>query len=115
MSEGNYQVVLCERGVRTFAQHARSTLDLAAIPVIRHISHLPIVVDASHAAGKSALVRPLARAGVAAGADGVMVEVHNNPDAALCDAAQALTPKEYLTMVKEMRAIHQLLAQGVEV
>lgn len=109
MSEGNYNVVLCERGVRTFTQHARNTLDLAAIPVIRHISHLPIVVDASHAAGKSHLVTPLARAGVAAGADGVMIEVHNDPDAALCDAAQALTPKEYLTMVNEIRGIHQLL------
>jgi 3-deoxy-7-phosphoheptulonate synthase len=110
MSEGNYQVVLCERGVRTFAQHTRNTLDLGAIPAIRRISHLPIVVDASHAAGKSHLVGPLARAGVAAGADGVMVEVHNNPDAALCDAAQALTPKQYLKMVKEIRGIHRLLA-----
>jgi 3-deoxy-7-phosphoheptulonate synthase len=113
MSEGNYQVVLCERGVRTFTQHARNALDLAAIPVIRHISHLPIVVDASHAAGKSHLVAPLARAGVAAGADGIMVEVHNNPDAALCDAAQALTPEEYLTMVNEIRGIHNLLASPV--
>ena len=110
MSEGNYQVVLCERGVRTFAQHTRNTLDLGAIPAIRRISHLPIIVDASHAAGKSHLVGPLARAGVAAGADGVMVEVHNNPEVALCDGAQALTPKQYLKMVKEIRAIHTLLA-----
>jgi 3-deoxy-7-phosphoheptulonate synthase len=114
MSEGNYQVVLCERGVRTFTQHARNALDLAAIPVIRRISHLPIVVDASHAAGKSHLVRPLARAGVAAGADGIMVEVHNNPEAALCDGAQALTPEEYLKLVSEARGIHQLLAQAVD-
>jgi len=111
MSEGNYQVVLCERGVRTFAQHTRNTLDLGAIPAIRRISHLPILVDASHAAGKSHLVGPLARAGVAVGADGVMVEVHNNPDAALCDAAQALTPKQYLKMVQEIRGIHRLLAE----
>jgi 3-deoxy-7-phosphoheptulonate synthase len=110
MSEGNYQVVLCERGVRTFAQHTRNTLDLGAIPAIRRISHLPIIVDASHAAGKSHLVGPLARAGVAVGADGIMVEVHNNPDVALCDAAQALTPKQYLKTVKEIRGIHQLLA-----
>ncbi|MDQ2919201.1 MAG: 3-deoxy-7-phosphoheptulonate synthase [Verrucomicrobiota bacterium] len=109
MAEGNYQVVLCERGVRTFAQHTRNTLDLAAVPTIRHISHLPIVVDASHAAGKSYLVAPLARAGVAAGADGVMVEVHNNPEMALCDAAQALTPAEYLKTVREVRGIHRLL------
>jgi 3-deoxy-7-phosphoheptulonate synthase len=111
MSEGNYQVVLCERGVRTFAQHTRNTLDLGAIPAIRRISHLPILVDASHAAGKSHLVGPLARAGVAVGADGVMVEVHNNPDAALCDAAQALTPKQYLKMVQEIRGIYRLLAE----
>jgi 3-deoxy-7-phosphoheptulonate synthase len=111
MSEGNYQVVLCERGVRTFAQHTRNTLDLGAIPAIRRISHLPILVDASHAAGKSHLVGPLARAGVAVGADGVMVEVHNDPDAALCDAAQALTPKQYLKTVQEIRGIHRLLAE----
>jgi 3-deoxy-7-phosphoheptulonate synthase len=110
MSEGNYQVVLCERGVRTFAQHTRNTLDLGAIPAIRRISHLPIIVDASHAAGKSHLVGPLARAGVAVGADGVMVEVHNDPEAALCDAAQALTPKQYLKTVQEIRGIHRLLA-----
>jgi 3-deoxy-7-phosphoheptulonate synthase len=110
MSEGNYQVVLCERGVRTFAQHTRNTLDLGAIPAIRRISHLPMIVDASHAAGKSHLVGPLARAGVAVGADGVMVEVHNDPEAALCDAAQALTPKQYLKTVQEIRGIHRLLA-----
>jgi 3-deoxy-7-phosphoheptulonate synthase len=109
MAEGNYQVVLCERGVRTFAQHTRNTLDLAVVPAIRHISHLPIVVDASHAAGKSHLVGPLARAGVAVGADGVMMEVHNNPEMALCDAAQALTPAEYLKTVREVRDIHRLL------
>ncbi len=109
MAEGNYQVVLCERGVRTFAQHTRNTLDLAVVPAIRHISHLPIVVDASHAAGKSHLVGPLARAGVAVGADGVMMEVHNNPEMALCDAAQALTPSEYLRTVREVRDIHRLL------
>ena len=112
MAEGNYQIVLCERGVRTFTQHTRNTLDLAAVPAIRHVSHLPIVVDASHAAGKSHFVAPLARAGVAAGADGVMMEVHNNPETALCDAAQALTPEEYLKIVREVRGIHRLLADG---
>lgn len=110
MSEGNYQVVLCERGVRTFAQHTRNTLDLAAIPTIRRISHLPVIIDASHAAGRNDLVAPLARAGVAAGADGVMLEVHANPEDALCDAAQALTPSQYLKTVDELRGIHQLLA-----
>src|SRR5438045_9548180 len=94
MSEGNYQVILCGRGVRTFALHTRNTLDLAAVPAVRRISHLPVVIDASHAAGKNYMVAPLARAGVAAGADGVLVEVHNDPNSPLSDAAQALTPGE---------------------
>ncbi len=110
MSEGNYRVILCERGVRTFAQHTRNTLDLAAIPAVRRISHLPVIVDASHAAGKNYMVAPLARAGVAAGADGVMVEVHGNPEAALCDAAQALTLAEYEHMLRELRAIREVIA-----
>jgi 3-deoxy-7-phosphoheptulonate synthase len=110
MSEGNYQVILCERGVRTFALHTRNTLDLAAVPAVRRISHLPVVIDASHAAGKNYMVAPLARAGVAAGADGVLVEVHNNPDVALCDAAQALTLDEYQEMLRELRAIREVIA-----
>lgn len=110
MAEGNYQVVLCERGVRTFAQHTRNTLDLAAVPVVRRVSHLPIIVDASHGTGKNHLVTPLARAGVAVGADGVIIEVHNAPDLALCDAAQALTLQEYEQMVREIHAIHEVLA-----
>lgn len=110
MSEGNYQVILCERGVRTFALHTRNTLDLAAVPAVRRISHLPVVIDASHAAGKNYMVAPLARAGVAAGADGVLVEVHNDPERALCDAAQALTLDEYQTMLQELRAIRGVIA-----
>src|ERR1051326_1061101 len=110
MSEGNYQVILCERGVRTFVQHTRNTLDLAAVPAVRRISHLPVVIDASHAAGKNYMVAPLARAGVAAGADGVLVEVHNDPKSALCDAAQALTLQEYEQMLRELRAIHSVIA-----
>ena len=110
MSEGNYQVILCERGVRTFAQHTRNTLDLAAIPAVQRISHLPVIVDASHAAGKNYMVAPLARAGVAAGADGVLVEVHNDPTVALCDAAQALTLSEYEVMLGELRAIRNVIA-----
>ncbi|MEP6936538.1 MAG: 3-deoxy-7-phosphoheptulonate synthase [Chthoniobacterales bacterium] len=111
MAEGNYQVVLCERGVRTFAQHTRNTLDLAAVPAVRRISHLPVVVDASHGTGKNYMVTPLARAAVAAGADGVMIEVHDNPAAALCDAAQALTLEQYNQMVREIRAIHDVISQ----
>jgi 3-deoxy-7-phosphoheptulonate synthase len=110
MSEGNYQVILCERGVRTFALHTRNTLDLAAVPAVRRISHLPVVIDASHAAGKNYMVAPLARAGVAAGADGILVEVHNDPEKALCDAAQALTLDEYQTMLRELRAIREVIA-----
>ncbi len=110
MSEGNYQVILCERGVRTFAQHTRNTLDLAAVPAVRRISHLPVIIDASHAAGKNYMVAPLARAGVAAGADGVLVEGHNDPKRALCDAAQALTLGEYEEMLGELRAIRGVIA-----
>src|SRR4051794_12766545 len=110
MSEGNYNVILCERGVRTFALHTRNTLDLAAVPAVRRISHLPVVIDASHAAGKNYMVAPLARAGVAAGADGVLVEVHNDPKSALCDAAQALTLGEYEEMLAQLRAIREVVA-----
>jgi len=110
MAEGNYQVVLCERGVRTFAQHTRNTLDLAAVPAVRRISHLPVIVDAAHGTGRSYMVTPLARAGVAVGADGVMVEVHARPDEALSDGAQSLKLDEYEQLVREVRAIHEVIA-----
>jgi 3-deoxy-7-phosphoheptulonate synthase len=110
MAEGNYQVVLCERGVRTFAQHTRNTLDLAAVPAVRRISHLPIIIDASHGTGKNYMVTPLARAGVAVGADGLMIEVHCKPEEALSDGAQALTLDEFEQMAKEVRAIHDVIA-----
>ena len=109
MAEGNYRIVLCERGVRTFAQHTRNTLDLAAIPAVRRISHLPVIVDAAHGTGRSYLVTPLARAGVAVGADGLMVEVHCRPDEALSDGVQALTLDEYEEMVRQVRAIHNVI------
>jgi len=109
MAEGNYQIVLCERGVRTFAQHTRNTLDLAAVPAVRRISHLPVIVDAAHGTGRSYMVTPLARAGVAVGADGIMVEVHGRPDEALSDGAQSLTLDEYEQMVREVRAIHNVI------
>jgi len=110
MAEGNYQVVLCERGIRTFAQHTRNTLDLAAIPAVRRISHLPVIVDPSHGTGKNFMVTPLARAGVAVGADGLIVEVHDQPDHALSDGAQALTLIQYEQLVSEVRAIHEVIA-----
>src|SRR5260370_29509141 len=109
MSEGNYQIALCERGIRTFAQHTRNTLDLAAIPAVRRLSHLPVLVDPSHGTGKNYMVTPLARAGVAVGADGLMVEVHDQPDHALSDGAQALTPEQYEQLVSEVRAIHEVV------
>jgi len=112
MTEGNYQIVLCERGVRTFAQHARNTLDLAAIPAVRRISHLPVIVDAAHGTGRSYMVTPLARAGAAVGADGLMVEVHARPEQALSDGAQTLTFDEYEQMVNEVRAIHKAIPQA---
>src|SRR6266576_2291545 len=110
MAEGNYNVILCERGVRTFAQHTRNTLDLASVPAIRRISHLPVIVDPSHGTGTAYMVTPLARAGVATGVDGLMIEVHNHPELSLSDSAQALTPPQYLQLVAEVRAIHELVS-----
>jgi 3-deoxy-7-phosphoheptulonate synthase len=110
MAEGNYNVILCERGVRTFTQHTRNTLDLACVPAIRRISHLPVIVDPSHGTGTAYMVTPLARAGVAVGADGLMVEVHNHPELALSDGAQALTPSEYAQLIREVCSIRQATA-----
>lgn len=110
LAEGNYQVVLCERGVRTFAQHTRNTLDLAAIPAVRRISHLPVIIDPSHGTGKNYMVTPLARAGIAVGADGLIIEVHNQPELALSDGAQALTLVQYDRLVDEVRAIREVIA-----
>ena len=112
MAEGNYQIVLCERGVRTFAQHTRNTLDLAAVPAVRRISHLPVIVDAAHGTGRAYMVTPLARAGVAVGADGLMVEVHCRPDEALSDGAQSLTLDEYEQMVREVNEIHRVISRN---
>ena len=110
MAEGNYNVILCERGVRTFAQHTRNTLDLASVPAIRRISHLPVIIDPSHGTGSAYMVTPLARSGVAVGADGLMIEVHNQPELALSDSAQALTLSEYAQLIEEVRAIRSLMA-----
>ncbi|MCX7806311.1 MAG: 3-deoxy-7-phosphoheptulonate synthase, partial [Planctomycetota bacterium] len=111
LAEGNHAVMLCERGVRTFETSTRFTLDVSAIPVIRQSSHLPVIVDPSHAAGKASLVPALARAGIAAGADGVIVEVHASPENALCDGPQALTPVEFARLAEELRAIHGVLRE----
>jgi len=109
MAEGNYNVVLCERGIRTFAQHTRNTLDLAAIPAVRRVSHLPVIVDPSHGTGKNHMVIPLARAGTAVGSDGLIIEVHDQPERALSDGAQALNLAQYEQLVQEVRAIHEVI------
>ena len=105
MSGGNYQVILCERGIRTFDTYLRNTLDLAAIPVVQKLSHLPIIVDPSHATGRRDKVMPMARAAVAAGADGVMIEVHVEPEKALCDGPQSLYPEQFVELMDELRII----------
>jgi 3-deoxy-7-phosphoheptulonate synthase len=112
MAEGNYNVILCERGVRTFADHSRNTLDLSIIPAVQNRSHLPIIVDPSHGTGKRHKVIPLARAAIAAGADGIMVEVHNHPEKALSDGPQALLPEMFRQLVAEVQAIHRVISEA---
>jgi len=97
MAGGNEQVILCERGIRTFETYTRNTLDLSAICAVKKLSHLPVIVDPSHSTGKSWMVQPIARAAIAVGADGVMIEVHNDPAHALCDGAQSITPARLWT------------------
>ena len=110
MSEGNGNVILCERGIRTFETYTRNTLDLSAIPALREKTHLPIVVDPSHATGKSSLVESMALAAVAAGADGLMIEVHNDPQNALCDGAQSLTPAQFDQLADKVRRIREVIS-----
>ena len=109
MSEGNENVILCERGIRTFETATRNTLDLSAVAVLHNLSHLPVVVDPSHATGKAELVAPMAYAAAAAGADGIMVEVHNNPACALCDGAQSLTPPQFDELNRKVQKIREVL------
>ena len=111
MSEGNYKIVLCERGIRTFETATRSTLDLSAVPVLKSKTHLPVIVDPSHAAGKALYVPALSRAAIAAGADGFIIEVHPNPKCAMSDAAQQLTPAAYRILTDEIRAMAAILGR----
>jgi 3-deoxy-7-phosphoheptulonate synthase len=113
MSEGNYHVVLCERGVRTFADHTRNTLDLSIVPAVQRLSHLPIVVDPSHGTGKRNKVTPLSRASVAVGADGLIVEVHNQPDKALSDGMQSLYPEQFEELMMQVRQIAGVLGREI--
>ena len=109
MSEGNENVILCERGIRTFETATRNTLDLAAVSVLHELSHLPVVVDPSHATGKAKLVAPMAAAAAAANADGIMIEVHNNPSCALCDGAQSLTPQQFDEVNRKVRLVREAI------
>jgi 3-deoxy-7-phosphoheptulonate synthase len=114
MSEGNYRVVLCERGVRTFADHTRNTLDLSIVPAVQRLSHLPIVVDPSHGTGKRNKVTPLSRAAVAVGADGLIVEVHCDPDKALSDGIQSLYPDQFDELMEQVRQIAPVVGRTVD-
>lgn len=109
MSEGNEQIILCERGIRTFETATRNTLDLSAVPVLHGMSHLPVVVDPSHATGKANLVSPMACAAAACGADGLMIEVHNNPSCALCDGAQSMTPVQFDAICRKVTTIREAM------
>ena len=105
MAGGNENVILCERGIRTFETYTRNTLDVSAIPAVRRMSHLPIIVDPSHSAGMYWMVEPLAMAAIAAGADGLIIEVHNDPPHALCDGAQSITPAQFDTLMGRLTAL----------
>jgi 3-deoxy-7-phosphoheptulonate synthase len=113
MSGGNYEVILCERGVRTFADHTRNTLDLSIVPAVQRLSHLPIVVDPSHGTGKRNKVTPLSRAAVAVGADGLIVEVHSDPDRALSDGIQSLYPEQFAELMTQVRQIAPVVGRTV--
>jgi 3-deoxy-7-phosphoheptulonate synthase len=119
LSEGNYEVALCERGVRTFADHTRNTLDLSIVPAVQRLSHLPILVDPSHGTGKRDKVLPMARAAVAVGADGILVEVHHQPEKALSDGPQSIYPNQFAQMMDEIEQIapvvHRDLPRGINV
>ncbi len=111
MAGGNHKVILCERGIRTFETYTRNTLDISAIPVLKKLSHLPVIIDPSHSAGKWELVDPLSCAAVAAGADGLIIEVHNDPAHALCDGPQSLKPSVFDALANKLRAIHHVVAE----
>jgi 3-deoxy-7-phosphoheptulonate synthase len=114
MSEGNYRVILCERGIRTFETYTRSTLDLGAVAAVKNLSHLPVIVDPSHGTGRWQMVRPMARAAIAAGADGLIIEVHPNPAIALCDGKQSLTPENFSRLMYEVEAIAAIAGKAID-
>ena len=109
MSEGNENVILCERGIRTFETYTRNTLDLSAVCALHELTHLPVVVDPSHATGRADYVKPMAMAATACGADGIMIEVHNNPAKALCDGAQSVTPDQFDDIMGRIKTIREVI------
>lgn len=113
MASGNQNVILCERGIRTFETYTRNTLDLQSIPVLKKKTHLPVIADPSHAGGKWWLVEPMAKAAIAAGADGLMIEVHNNPESALCDGAQSLKPQKYDDLLQQIKQIAAVVGKNI--
>jgi 3-deoxy-7-phosphoheptulonate synthase len=113
MAQGNAQVILCERGIRTFETYTRNTLDLNAVPVVKELSHLPVIVDPSHGTGIRDKVAPMARAAIAAGADGLIIEVHHDPDRALSDGAQSLRPEQFTELVRQIRTIAAVVGRRV--
>ena len=114
MSRGNKNVMLCERGIRTFESHYRNTLDLSAVPALKALTHLPVIVDPSHATGKWDLVAPMAKAAVAAGADGLLIEVHSNPECALCDGEESLKPARFKELMKDLRRVAEAVDREIE-
>ncbi len=113
LSNGNFNVILCERGIRTFEEATRFTLDISAVPVIKNLSHLPVIVDPSHSAGKWGLVAPLAKAGIAAGADGLIIEVHTKPEEAKSDGAQSLIPKNFAKLMEELKPLSKAVGREI--
>jgi 3-deoxy-7-phosphoheptulonate synthase len=113
LNQGNDQVILCERGIRTFETSTRNTLDLSAVPMLKHLSHLPVIVDPSHGTGHRWMVPPMAKAAVAAGADGLIMEVHYKPEEALCDGQQSLSPDEFTRLMTDLKKIAQAVGRGI--
>ena len=111
MAGGNEKVILCERGIRTFETATRNTLDLSAIPILREKTHLPIIIDPSHATGIAAMVKPMSLAAVAAGADGLIIEVHNDPPHAMCDGQQSITPESFDKLSRQINALHSAVKE----
>ena len=113
MAEGNLNVILCERGVRTFETYTRNTLDLSAVLAVKRLSHLPVIVDPSHACGKAWMVERMAMAAIAAGADGLIIEVHNDPEHALCDGAQSITPQQFDELMPKLDSVAKCVGRSV--